>query len=333
MKIKNDFIEIKLNNRVVTIRNHILEKYIIAIKDNQFKTEEQPKDLRLNFIYLKFDEPVSISEELQTTDFDLTFAGAKFDLNYAGNQIIADYYYLLSQETLRQYQGRKIASIGFGGSFENYSVSIGAVVDTSNYDLYVTENVDLKITRRDIFSTDGIFYTTDNVGMYHLFPYFQELYTPSTASYQKIQWGVLKSIGLGVTSAEMREEYPFIDYETEITQNDTEYEINTELTIEQVNEGLFPALDLYPSTDLFPARIITDPLYPSRDIYPGIDVYPRDVPYQYVQLKYQIYQYSNEPYSEDAGIKALDKYYIISNVILPKQEKIKEKVKYERATL
>jgi hypothetical protein len=169
--------------------------------------------------------------------------------------------------------------------------------------------------------------------MYHLFPYFQELYTPSTASYQRIQWGVLKSIGLGVTSAEMREEYPFIDYETDITQNDTEYEINTELTIEQVNEGLFPALDLYPDIDLFPARVITEPLYPSRDIYPGIDVYPRDVPYQYVQLKYQIYQYSNEPYSEEQGITALDKYYIISNVILPKQEKIKEKVKYERATL
>ena len=333
MKVKNEFIKIKMGKKTVTLHNLILDSYLKEIKNIQFQTNTVPTDIKLTAISFMIDDEIYISpeQEYSPIDFNFTQTGAIQSISYVGGTAIVDYYYNINRNRIIDYIGSKITAIAFAYSSNGYKY--GAIVDTSNYDLYIVEDTELQVTRRDIFQTDGFYYSSESVNaILHMFPKNGIYYTQGGQSYQEAEWGVLKSVGLGVSINHIDEEYDISDYESELTDTDFGYEINRVLKIDRDKEGLFPDTDLYPALDLYPERIIREPLYPSLDIYPSIEEYPREVPYQYVQLKYQVYRYTENPYSTEQGIHALDKYYIISNIINPSYRKIKENVKYERAT-
>ena len=333
MKVKNEFIKIKMGKKSITLQNLILDNYLKAVKNIQFTTNTTPTDIKFELVSFMLNNEIYISpeQEYRQSDFYFSQGGGKKEVSYVGGTAVVDYYYNINRNEIIDYLGAKITAIAF--AYSNNGYKYGAIVDTSNYDLYIVEDSELQITIRDICQTDGFYYSNENVNaILHMFPDRHEYFTPNTQSYEVIRWGVLKSVGLGVSINNIDEEYDISDYEEELTDTEFGYEINRILNIEHANEGLFPDLDLYPALDLYPERVIREPLYPSNDIYPSIELYPREVPYQYAQLKYQVYEYTNDPYSENPEIHALNKYYIISNLINSKLYKIKEKVKYERAT-
>lgn len=322
MRVENKFIKLKMGNNSINFTNTIMDTYLRQLVDIQFSTGYPPYNIALQNIYFKFDEKLEFepTDEINESAFDIRFLGANYNANYIKEKITVDYSYKIDQEELQQYVGHKITAIGFSFSMgESYIV--GAILDTSNYNIYVQDKVELRVMREDEFTTDGIFYSKDVEGAYHLFPKFNESWRANI----ECEWGILVSIGLGISTNVISEEYPVNYNSITVLQNIWGFEINRELTIEKHSEGLYPALDLYPALNLYPARVINEPIYPSEDIYPSIDLYPVESPYQYVKLKYQLYKYD-----EDNGIQAENKYYVINNVIDKTYDKIKEQVIYER---
>ena len=113
-----------------------------------------------------------------------------------------------------------------------------------------------------------------------------------------------------------------LPYSSHITINNQTIDISDEFEIEYNSEGLFPAIDLYPSTTQYPERIISE-LYPSEDIYPGIDTYPVEAPYQYLQLRYKIYKQD----IVDGTITDTGDYYLLSKPI-QRKNKVKMNIEY-----
>lgn len=324
MKIQNKFIKIKNGNKEITLQNTILKYYLGLLETMQFQTTSYV-DSQFYYTYLKFDDKLIVDFENNylESDFDARFEKKHVERNYANNQITADYIYEIDKRFLSMWYGHKITAIGFGTL-----IGIGAVVDTSNYDIYLYENSELQIYRRDIYKSDGLFSTNDNVGMYHILPNGDYKYQNNVQKFIG-EWGVIESIGLGVSKGQMLEEYPIMINEDIIMAEDYQsFIIDKELTIERESEGLYPSLDLYPSQDLYPARVIREGLYPSEDIYPAIDIYPVETLYQYVIIKYRIFSYNG---FENNRPIATNKFYTISNKIPNGIEKIKEELKYEVA--
>lgn len=322
MRVKNKYIKLKIGNRSINFTNTIMDTYLEELMEIQFSKENHPYNIALQNIYFRFDNKLNFesNDEIDESSFDIRFLGANYNTSYIKEKIKVDYSYDIEQEELQQYAGHKITAIGFS-FLKNSDYIIGAILDTSNYNIYVQDKIELRVMREDEFTTDGIFYSKDIEGAYHLFPKFNESWRTDI----ECEWGVLVSIGLGISTNIISEEYEINSNWINILQDVWGFEINRELIIEHSSEGLFPALDLYPALNLYPARIINEPIYPSENIYPSIDLYPVESPYQYVKLKYQLYKYD-----EDNGIQAEDKYYVINNVIDKTHNKIKEQVIYER---
>lgn len=342
MKIKNEYVIINNGKKQIKLHNTILNTYIEKIISNQLTTDtEERATLSMIYMYLKFDEPLIFDNttNLQENDFDLRISRYTYNEDVSPKQIIINNFYKADSssysiyeistsqfiEDLSNYIGRKITAIGFGGELSGEAL-LYACVDTYNYNIYLeTFDEVLSVIRRDILSTDTIFYSPNkkNKGPIHLSD-GKCHYDNGDLDYQLV--GILDSIGLGLNTYKMDVVVSLIPYNEHVEIEDNILKILDELTIEYYSDGLFPLLDLYPSTDLYPARIIREPLYPSNSIYPEIDLYMLESPFQYVQLKYKIYKLDiqNETI-EDTG-----DYYLLSTKIQQKK-KIKMNIKYEEA--
>ncbi len=337
MKVKNDYILIKNGKQQIKIRNMILDKYIKNIVDYQFKTDGRTA-LNMTAVFLKFDSELDFDEHsnLSKNNFDVGVEISLFNfpkVEMSSKEIINNYIYTFYEgkiavdikkgeaiNSFKEYHGRKITAIGFSYYLDG---TIYACVDTRNYNLYFDATQVFSIARRDILSTDGYIYSTNELVRepIHLCCYKKVMEKKNISYYSAI----LKSIGLGNNPFKMTEEHTLIPYKDHVQANTDSIFIDDELTIEKKSEGLFPEENLYPSINLHPARIIIDNLYPSNNIYPGIDVYPVYSAYQYVQLKYEIYKSSNRiAYTDTGG------YYLLSMPIGNK-EKIKLNILYQRA--
>lgn len=341
MRIKNDFIIIQNGKKQIKLHNTILNTYISKIINNQLTTDpDERASLIMNYAYLKFDSSLEFDKEsnLQESDFDLKVIYYTTNTDISPKTIVNNYFYKVdnSQYTvydissssyitdLSNYVGKKITAIGFGGNYQAQGI-IYACVDTSNYNVYIEDtNTIFSIARRDIISTDSIFYTPNNVkGPIHLSD-GQYHYDGGFPDYQLV--GILDSVGLGLNSYKMDIGISLNPYVEHIDVETNKIQLLDELVIEHYSDGLFPDLDLYPSTEVYPARIIQKPLYPSNDIYPGIEVYMLESPYQYIQLKYKVYKIDTiDGTTTDTG-----DYYLLSNLIGDK-EKIKMNIEYEEA--
>ena len=228
MKIKNDLISIKTGKKIYDFNNLILNDYLYRFVVRQTSTQYLNKarmQLKMKYCLIKFDTPLeNITEhsELHNTDFDICLMTTpshtqsldekQVTITYQYNNI--DYIYDYARGTainidLSQYYGRKITAIGFNSWWTwNTNYPVCAVLDTSNYNIYVQESQELAITRRDIISTDADFVSNSSLitGPAHLAPYG----TPQIINQPKIYdndhsgwsefydngYGILYSIGL-----------------------------------------------------------------------------------------------------------------------------------------
>lgn len=344
MKVKNEYIIIKNGNKQIKLQNLILNKYLDLITENQTLNSIQRNNLEMESCYLKFDEPLEFDGNSTVTSdsFDITFAYEDMNINSSNKQIEVNYLYTSIPKrfkifdisnggyiySLEDYIGRKITAIGFGLSyFGDEAIELYACVDTRNYNLYIEDvNKLFSISRRDIFSTDANFYCPSKLvdSPIHLFSKMPFLASRSDYGY----FAVPVSIGLGLTYQTISEEHSILPYSEHIEVGTRLLKILDELNVTYSDNGLYPSSDLSPSENLWPARKITEGIFPSLNVYPGETVYPLEVPYQYVQIKYEIFKITvtnTVATKEDTG-----QYYLIS-IPINGREKIKTNIYYERA--
>lgn len=332
MKIKNEYIIIKNGEKQVKLHNLILDWYIQRMVANQV-SNTYVDNLNMSYVFLKFDTAIEFNEtsNINSRRFDIGIKNAYKSMEESTKNIIKKYTYKIEKgdkvleiatesniTDLSAYNGKQIMTLGFCKI--GYD-RIYACVDVSNYGLYLDTDTTFEITRQDKFETDGELYSTSNIvnspiHLAPLKPYFTNLGTTN------FYFTKLISVGFGITKNAMDEEHTLLPYAEHIETGTDYMNILDEYTIEYINEGLFPATDLYPANDLYPARIIQEPVYPSEELYPSIELYPMAVPYQYMQLKYEIYKDIYNPVDTET-------YYIVSIPINGKR-KIKMNINYER---
>lgn len=279
MKIKNEYVIIKNGKKQIKLHNLILDRYLNQIVTNQIDIENR-KSLLMYYIFIKFDTELTFDNttELNENSFDLAMWASSYDTEMTKKDIINNYMYKLekgysaikistNQEitNFEEYSGRKITAIGFGAN--TYS-NLYACLDTSNYNIYLDTNQTFTVTRKDILSTDGYFYSQDSIVQSPIHLSNGIGVNDPVSGIYKDYYGVLKSVGLGINPYKMLEEHSLMPYINHIETGTDFINILDELVIEYISEGLFPAQDLYPAENLYPARIIEDSLYPSADIYP-----------------------------------------------------------------
>lgn len=346
MKIKNDVITLKIGKKQYNFNNLILDEYLkrfvlAQLKLNSLNTYSTMKDLK--YCLLKFDESIeslSSSSKLKNQDFDICFTGIPVHNQIISeNQITVEYLYTsdkvvwdYSKNTsdnnyISNYYGKKITAIGFNVGWMPYSAMeasknyVCAVLDTSNYNIYLQENQELSITRRDVITSDALFYSNDKdkvPGPAHLSPigldqiiYQNNIYNENNtqwSSFYDRTYGVLYSVGLS----------SYIDYIDKefIIGQDTELQNNgMELTVEGIENYLTKGSLLYPNSNLYPSST----LYPAKNNY------------KYLIFKYKVYQEVHLGSYNDIISESRDTgYYYHQAIPITKFGKSDFKIKYER---
>lgn len=195
MKIKNRVVSIKVGKKQYDLKNLITNNCLTRFARSQLEPEKYnyiPYDKEMSHCLLKFDEPLNIYDdiELHNQDFDICFAGGtsftqkaisdkKVDIKYVyDTAFIYDYQKSTTNNIhISDYYGKKITAIGFNSWFSNDAnnstkLPIMAVIDTQNYNIYLQEGQDLRITRSDTITSDAEFYCENSKvnGPLHLIP-------------------------------------------------------------------------------------------------------------------------------------------------------------------
>lgn len=344
MKIKNELVSIKIGDKHYDFNNLILDEYLKRFAIGQLeknKIDYLKYNRQLKYVFLKFDEPLknmSNSSIIYNQEFDVVLMEVpKIQQTINEKQITIEYYYTgkdvidYSDSKLKdisQFYGRKITAIGFNvwfnkyfGENENFNLPILAILDTSNYNIYLQKNQELSITRKDIITTDAIFYSNDKSkvpGPVHLAPYGvpQIIYQPNIYNDDGTSWnffndrgyGILYSVGLSSYSNYIDKEF-VIGTDIQVEQNGTELNIN--------------GLENYLSKD--------SPLFSSNDLYPSSNLYPIKSNYKYIIFKYKVWQMVHSgTYDDIVATPADTSYYYYQAIPIDKFGKSNLKIKYER---
>lgn len=287
MKIKNDLVRIKVGKKKYDFHNLILNEYLRRFALAQIDKENTLKgkltqSRELNYILLKLDTSLEITEssKLYYNDFDICIINqAKHFQDLSENQITIQYDYntkenmfvvdisVSSQATettsgtiksLNNFYGKKITAIGFSSGWAPWAnYPICAVLDTSNYNIYLEENQEFSVTRRDIITTDAEFYSNDKDKVpapIHLAPYGvpQIINQPDIVdsegtinSFYSNAYGALYSIGKGYVPNVIEEE-KIIGENAKVVNNGTSLTISSVENEDVGTEALYPSEDLYP---------------------------------------------------------------------------------------
>lgn len=348
MKIKNEIISIKIGKKHYDFNNLILDEYLKRFVSSQLTLNNlniYSTMKRLRYCLLKFDTPlknISNSSEIKNQDFDICFVGGAIINQAIGeNQIVAEYLYdtnwnvwdykkdTATDNYLSNYYGKKVTAIGFNVTWLPYDFNgeggwkhpVCAVLDTSNYNIYLQENQDLSITRKDIITTDAIFYSNSKekvAGPAHLAPaglpeiiHQNRIYNndkTAWSSYEDNAYGILYSIGLS----------SYTDY------IDEEFIIGTDVQVEQsANELKIKGIENYLSTD--------SSLFCGENVFPQTGLYPTKTNYKYVIFKYKVYQQVHSGTYEQVTEQSVDTGYFYHEAIpINKFGKSDFKITYER---
>ena len=199
MRIRNDLVSIKIGKKQYDFNNLILNEYLNRFAKSQLDKDKIrliANDKELSYCLLKFDTPLEINEdvELDNEDFDVVLLEGASNIikDISENEITIKYTYksdwhwgnynsgtgnLNNQKTIKDYYGRKITAIGFNSYFGlttnmAWRARVCAVLDVSNYNIYLQKNQDFTITRKDIISSDAKFWSNSSKvkGPIHLAP-------------------------------------------------------------------------------------------------------------------------------------------------------------------
>lgn len=360
MKIKNELVSLKIGNKQFDFKNLILDEYLKRFIYNQIDTTSRgiiKNRSSLCYLFLKFDTPFeNLSEKsvLYPTDFDISFCDTSFfggckavNTNISENLITIKYTYDTNgfifdynkerggKLPISDYYGKKIVAVGFAVSWTMSSKNnkICAVLDTSNYNIYLQANQKIECTRKDTISTDALFWSNDKriKGPVHLCPtggeplLYQDpyaglreqdklLFNKHTANPTK---GVLYSIGLSSY-------IDHIDKEFVIGKDVIAVQNGTELSIQSINNDYN----------------FEKELHSHNSIYPASNLYPIKSNYKYVIFKYKVYQELDKAvYTEitDTGVSFFyegtqtdTKSYYHQAIPINKFGESNFKIKYER---
>lgn len=257
IKISNEEISIKIGKKEHNFKNLILNE-LLNIYANSNNSADEPntkasmmkeRKKELRNLFIKFDTPITGYDEttkIKWTDFDILVYPEKIEEVVSSNSITKKYVWneyvyeaidaveelVFVSHKWSDYIGKKICTLGFGYA-ENENSYISAILDVTNYDVYVESEEEIYITRIDKISTKALF-TSDFVkGPIHLSGIIDDKYAK------------LDSVGFGNEIGKIIRYFPLV------------YEVNDNiLTIKELysSAGLYPNKNLYPSKGLFPDR-------------------------------------------------------------------------------
>lgn len=324
MKIKNEYIKIKTSSREFNLKNLIFDDYLKYFFQRQYDSEKLSyynSMIQMSYCFIKFDEPLKniipsnrdergnciITEE--SFDISITVSNiirtgndnsTSTIYDYTSRRGIYDYSINASVDDINQYAGRKITAIGFG-----YLNNIFACVDTSNYSVYMVQDEELNISRKDVFSSDAICKGSDYP--VHLATAGDLCYYESGKGKQAAyKYAMLYSVGFGKTIGKMDEEYVINEDIQIIKENDYAFGFDMETGTE---EGIYPSHVLYCDDELYPLPFyVKAEVYPRENFYLDDMMYPSDSNYKYVIYKYRLCYW---PYAADSPIY-LDEYYTMN---------------------
>ena len=314
MEIKNDCIEIKIGNKKYEFKNLILDTYLKKFVHSQLYPTDFDTKLRRNLktIGIKFDEPIKdINEksEINILESDIvTYSASLFEtVEGAEKTIYVDYRYNIPYSTvgsnayyididklnieediaiysLEKFKGKKIAQIFFASywiGLNDNPIYIDAILDVSNFNIYIQENQDIYITRKDIISTDAIFYNNDNelikypeylspIKVLDIFNQGWVEYEYEEGSYTRMEadkaYSQLYSIGFSNSIDKIEKEF--------INGKDfTAVEEDNKLKIINIENKYLGSL-----------------IYPNINIFPSLNLYPLQEKFKYIVYKYKLFQ-------------------------------------------
>lgn len=298
MKVKNEYIQIKLGNKTYVKKNMLLRLYIDRLLQSQI--DPYHFNTSITNCYIKFDEPienVDYDTRIPIDEFDVILYDStmdnilgenKFDKMSKKTSNSIQIVYKFDNKNFFEYDGeymdpnqfeifnnRKITAIGFG-----YGANVYAFLDTSNMNIVVNNNEKIEITRVDRFESDGIckgfdfpLHLVNDSAHYNL--KYEEINNESISVETMAQ---IYSIGFGSTMGNMEEEYLFDDVSKTIFDNEVDIDIECD---EKVGK------------------------YPSKNLQLGF--MPTKDNSKYLIFKYRLYRhYSNNT------IRFLDEYYTMS---------------------
>lgn len=298
MKVKNEYVEIKIGNKTYTKQNMILNTYLNALLECELDENHHP--LILSPCNIKLDTPI------ENVDYDsLLYSRQDFDITLYSSYIptvvesknnvktiytfddSTNFFYKKSDGTwggsrdFSMFVGRKITAIGFGAIINSPAL---AFLDTSNMNIVIDSKEQFKITRVDNIASDGISQGID-------FPLHlvndsakknPETVYEDDIGFVEYTMAQLYSVGFGNVPNLMEEEYLIDDVETDRDDNSITFNIN---------------------------RIKKIGHYPSEDLHLGF--YPTMDNSKYLIFKYRLYRrYTND--NNEYVITYLDKYYTMS---------------------
>lgn len=303
-KIENVCVDIKVGKKEYHLKNLILDVYLNRYANCLIDDCGSQKNL-MSICLIKFDTPLQNllpDMKVRNDTFDIGIKRSSFDIDISTNKVTTKYKYLndpfeysahIKTHKWSEYIGKKICTLGFNYDW-NQSLMINAIIDVSNYDIYIEEGQDVYITRIDTISTDAMFTpSSDKIkGPVHLSPNgLKSILESPFNAYAK-----LTKVGLSNNPKEIQREFN-LDYE--------------------VANNIFKIKNLYSPVGV----------YPSDNLYPSNDLYPDDIPYDYLVLKFVLYQNMDNGTNEtptDTG------EWYLQTIPLRKNGKIDLNIKYER---
>lgn len=332
MKFENKYIKIKTKNQEVTLHNYIYDSYLALFSQSQYETNEE-RLVTLNYnkslssCYIKFEKEIDDITNAEVNDFDISLEQTTVDIS--GNNNSTSTFYTYSTKNKRvfdlkenkykeidEFIDKKITALGFGSQY------IMSCVDTSNYDIHITDKETFVIARKDMMTTDGecegIEYPL------HIAPTSNIYETIESEMIKVPVWAKLYSVGFGRTKANMEEEYLVGKDIQVIKESETIFGFNL---LKGFQENMYPKQELYAGEELYPLPFNSyQEEYPLKDLYCGDDCFPLQSNYKYIIYKYRLFYYDNM----QARIINLDKYYTLNYLETEVKGIFKIKTKIER---
>lgn len=321
MKIKNEYIKIKQGDKEITLNNYIYDDYLSLFSTTQYDNGQDAEDLyykqqekEFYNCFVRFDEPLEDITNAQITDFEVfgyrtktNFIKIKNGVSVIYNYFFNAFYDIYNPDELinkEEYYNRKITALGFGRNGKIY-----ACLDVSNYEIYVLEDENLAITRKDNILSEANCYEYDfPVHLSPLGDFENALYNETSLEFEN-KYAKLYSVGFAKTAGVMSEEY-IIGQDIDIKViDDTKFSFNLK---KGEDISLYPRNDLYTGNDIYPLPLyVQHEFYPQNDLYASNDLYPSDSNYKYIVYKFRLYtiHWLGSNISDGLEIQELDEYY------------------------
>ena len=313
MKIRNDCIEIKIGNKKYEFKNLILDTYLQKFVHSQLVSTDDNVRLRRNLktIGIKFDEPIKdINEKSKINILEsdvVTYSASLFEtVEGAEKNIYVNYRYNIPYSTvgsnayyididklnieedvaiysLEKFKGKKIAQIFFASywiGLNDNPLYVDAILDVSNFNIYIQENQDIYIVRKDMITTDAIFYTNNKEINYpeHLSPIkVLDIFNQGEISYEYEEGSYI-----GTKAHKAYSQLYSIGFSNSIDKIENEFINGKDFTAVEENNKL----KIINIENKYLGRLI----YPHINVFPSLNLYPLQEKFKYIVYKYKLFQ-------------------------------------------